>query len=214
MVERFTVMARDVFHAMARVPRHKFIRREHRTQAYQNRAIPMGYGQTISQPSIVAWMTALLELQPGEKVLEVGTGSGYQAAVLAELGGVEIYSIEIIPELFEKSSKRLQKLGYTKVHVKQGDGYYGWPEYAPFDGIIVTAAPDHLPPALTEQLAERGRLVIPIEEPDKHQYLWKFIKEQGKLKAYNLGEVCFVPFTGPGMEEHQAGSATSISTGI
>jgi protein-L-isoaspartate(D-aspartate) O-methyltransferase len=159
-------------------------------------------------------MTALLELQPGEKVLEVGTGSGYQAAVLAELGGVEVYTIEIIPELFERATTRLQKLGYTKVHVKQGDGYYGWPEHAPFDGIIVTAAPDHLPPALTEQLAERGRLVIPIGEPRQPQYLWKFIKEKGKLKAYNLGEVCFVPFTGPGMQEHQAGSATSISTDI
>jgi protein-L-isoaspartate(D-aspartate) O-methyltransferase len=158
-------------------------------------------------------MTALLELKPGEKVLEIGTGSGYQAAVLAELGGVEVYSMEIIPELFEKATRRLQKLGYTKVHVKQGDGYCGWPEYAPYDGIIVTAAPDHLPPALAEQLAERGRLVIPIGEPRQPQYLWKFIKVKGKLKAYKLGEVCFVPFTGPGMEEHQAGSTTSISNG-
>lgn len=204
-------MARDIFHAMARVPRHKFIRREYRAQAYQNAAIPIGYGQTISQPSIVAWMTALLELKPGEKVLEVGTGSGYQAAIIAELGGVEVFTIEIIPELVERAAKRLQKLGYTRVHIKQGDGYYGWPEYAPFDGIIVTAAPDHLPPALVEQLAERGRLVIPIEEPDNHQYLWKFIKEKGKLKAYNLGEVCFVPFTGTGIAQHEARTANSRS---
>jgi protein-L-isoaspartate(D-aspartate) O-methyltransferase len=205
-------VTKDLFQAMAKVPRHKFIRREYKAQAYQNQALPIGYGQTISQPSIVAWMTALLELQAGEKVLEVGTGSGYQAAVLAELGSVEVYTIEIIPELFEKATRRLQKLGYTKVHVKLGDGYHGWPEYAPFDGIIVTAAPDHLPPALIEQLAERGRLVIPIEQPDKHQYLWKLIKKAGKLKAYNLGEVRFVPFTGPGIEHHEAGPASSIST--
>jgi len=203
-------MPRDIFHAMARVPRHKFIRREYRTQAYQNQAIPIGYGQTISQPSTVAWMTALLELQAGEKVLEIGTGSGYQAAVLAELG-VEVYSIEIIPELFERATRRLQKLGYTKVHIKQGDGYYGWPEYAPYDGIIVTAAPDHLPAALAEQLAERGRLVIPIGGPSQPQYLWKFIKVKGKLKAYKLGEVCFVPFTGPGIGEHQTGTASFTS---
>jgi protein-L-isoaspartate(D-aspartate) O-methyltransferase len=133
-------------------------------------------------------MTALLELKPGEKVLEVGTGSGYQAVVLAELGGVEVYTIEIIPELFEKATRRLRKLGYTKIHIKQGDGYYGWPEYAPFDGIIVTAAPDHLPPALGEQLAERGRLVIPIGEPRQPQYLWKFIKAKGKLRAYSLAK--------------------------
>jgi protein-L-isoaspartate(D-aspartate) O-methyltransferase len=125
-----------------------------------------------------------------------------------------VYTIEIIPELVESGTARLQKLGYTKVHVKQGDGYYGWPEYAPFDGIIVTAAPDHLPAALAEQLAERGRLVIPIGRPGQAQYLWKFIKAKGKLKAYKLGEVCFVPFTGPGTEEHQAGSATSISKDI
>lgn len=202
-------MAKDIFHALASVPRHKFIRREYRAQAYQNEAIPIGYGQTISQPSIVARMTALLELKPGEKVLEVGTGSGYQAAVLAELVSVEVYTIEIIPELFEEAAKRLQKLGYTKIHIKQGDGYYGWPEYAPYDGIIVTAAPNYLPPALTEQLAERARLVIPIGEPRQPQFLWKFIKAKGKLKAYKLGEVCFVPFTGLGMEEHQAGSTPS-----
>ncbi len=209
MIERVRVMTKDVFRAMARVPRHKFIRRAYKDQAYKNQALPIGYGQTISQPSIVAWMTTLLELQPGEKVLEIGTGSGYQAAILAELGDGEVYTIEIIPELVEKAVMRLQKLGYTKVHIKQGDGYYGWAEYAPFNAIIVTAAPDHLPSALAEQLAERGRLVIPIEEPSQRQYLWKFIKEKGILKAYNLGEVCFVPFTGPGIEEHQPGAAPS-----
>jgi protein-L-isoaspartate(D-aspartate) O-methyltransferase len=154
-------------------------------------------------------MTALLELQPGEKVLEIGTGSGYQAAILAELGDVQVYTLEIIPELAEKAAVRLQRLGYTEVHIKQGDGYFGWPEYAPFNAIIVTAAPDHLPAALAEQLAERGRLVTPIEESDERQYLWKFIKEKGKLKAYNLGEVRFVSFTGPGIEEHETGAASS-----
>ena len=207
-------MTKDVFHAMARVPRHKFIRRVYKDQAYQNQALPIGYGQTISEPSIVAWMTALLELQAGEKVLEIGTGSGYQAAILAELGDVKVFTLEIIPELAKKAALRLQRLGYTKVHIKQADGYYGWAEYAPFNGIIVTAAPDHLPVALTEQLAERGRLVIPIGEPGQPQYLWKFIKVKGKLKAYRLGEVCFVPFTGPALEQHPAGLVISTSKEI
>src|SRR5215211_1531267 len=152
----------DVLRAMRDVPRHGFLPDEYLDQAYEDHPLPIGYGQTISQPYIVAWMTELLELQPGEKVLEIGTGSGYQAAVLAELGYVDVYSIEIVPELAEAASTRLQDLGYTNVRVKQGDGYYGWPEYAPFDAIIVTAAPDHLPAPLAEQLAEGGRIVIPI----------------------------------------------------
>jgi protein-L-isoaspartate(D-aspartate) O-methyltransferase len=148
-------------------------------------------------------MTELLELQPGEKVLEIGTGSGYQAAVLAELGDVEIYTMEIVPELAESAATRLEESGYSQVHVKQGDGYYGWPEAAPFDAIIVTAAPDHLPGPLVEQLAEGGRLIIPIGPPGWFQSLWKFVDEGGELKGYNLGGVAFVPFTGPGAEQHQ-----------
>jgi protein-L-isoaspartate(D-aspartate) O-methyltransferase len=197
------IMNEDVLQAMRNVPRHKFVPDEYLDQAYEDHPLPIGYGQTISQPYIVAWMTELLELQPGEKVLEIGTGSGYQAAILAELGYVDVYSIEIVPELAESAATRLQDLGYTNVQVKQGDGYFGWPEYAPFDAIIVTAAPDHLPAPLAEQLAEGGRIVIPIGPPGLYQSLWKFVHEDGELKAYNMGGVAFVPFTGSGVEEHQ-----------
>ena len=192
----------DVLQAMRNVPRHEFVPAEYLDQAYEDHPLPIGYGQTISQPYIVAWMTELLELHPGEKVLEIGTGSGYQAAVHAELGYVDVYSIEIVPELAETGSTRLQELGYTNVRVKQGDGYYGWPEYAPFDAIIVTAAPDHLPAPLAEQLAEGGRIVIPIGPAGLYQTLWKFVKEDGELTAYNMGDVAFVPFTGSGVEGH------------
>ena len=193
----------DVLRAMRTVPRHKFVPPDYLDQAYEDHPLPIGYGQTISQPYVVAWMTELLELQPGEKVLEIGTGSGYQAAILAELGFVDVYTIEIVPELAESAEACLQGLGYTNVRIKQGDGYYGWPEYAPFDAIIVTAAPDHLPAPLAEQLSESGRLVIPIGPPGWYQSLWKFVKEGGELKAYNMGGVAFVPFTGPGVEQHQ-----------
>ncbi len=194
----------DVLRALRAVPRHQFVPPEYIEQAYENHPLPIGFGQTISQPYIVAWMTELLQLRRGEKVLEIGTGSGYQAAVLAELGYVEVYTIEIIPELAALAAARLQALGYGRVHVRQGDGYYGWPEQAPFDAILVTAAPDHLPPPLAEQLAEGGRLVIPIGPPGWYQTLWKFVKQNGELKAYNLGGVSFVPLTGRGVEAHRA----------
>lgn len=193
----------EVLRAMRAVPRHKFVLPQYLDQAYEDHALPIGYGQTISQPYIVAWMTELLELQPGEKVLEIGTGSGYQAAILAELGYVDVYTIEIVPELAESASRRLKELGYTNVHAKQGDGYYGWAEFAPFDAIIVTAAPDHLPGPLADQLTDGGRIVIPIGPPGWLQSLWKFVKVGGELKAYNMGGVGFVPFTGPGVEKHR-----------
>jgi protein-L-isoaspartate(D-aspartate) O-methyltransferase len=193
----------DVLRAMETVPRHKFVPAEYLDQAYENHPLPIGYGQTISQPYIVAWMTELLELQAGEKVLEIGAGSGYQAAILAEWGEVEVYTIEIVPELAESAAARLQELGYSDVRVMQGDGYYGWPDQAPFDAIIVTAAPDHLPSPLAGQLAEGGRLVIPIGPPGWPQSLWKFVNQAGELTAYNLGGVRFVPFTGPGAEGRQ-----------
>jgi len=190
----------DVLHAMQTVRRHEFVPDAYVDQAYADHPLPIGYGQTISQPYIVAWMTQLLELEPGAKVLEIGTGSGYQAAVLAELPQVKVYTIEIVPELAEQASQRLARLGYADVVTKQDDGYYGWPEHAPFDAIIVTAAPDHLPQPLAEQLADGGRLVIPIGSPGSYQSLWQFTKSGDDLKARNMGGVIFVPFTGPGIE--------------
>jgi protein-L-isoaspartate(D-aspartate) O-methyltransferase len=169
--------------------------------AYDDQPLPIAYGQTISQPFIVAWMTELLELKPGVKVLEIGTGSGYQAAVLAELGYVAVYSIEIIPELAEEAAARLQNLGYTDIHLKQGDGYFGWVEFAPFDAIIVTAAPDHLPAPLVAQLTPGGCIVIPIGPPGGYQTLWRFVNEKDGLKAYSLGGVSFVPFSGEGIKQ-------------
>jgi protein-L-isoaspartate(D-aspartate) O-methyltransferase len=186
----------DVIEALRTVPRHRFVPDDLIAMAYEDTALPIGYGQTISQPSLVAYMTELLELEPGEKVLEIGTGSGYQAAILAELGYVAVYTIEIVPELHERASQTLNALGYTQVHTKQGDGYYGWEEAAPFDAIVVTAAPDHLPGPLAGQLAEGGVMVIPIGPQGFYQTLWKFIKQGGELVANNMGNVVFVPFTG------------------
>jgi protein-L-isoaspartate(D-aspartate) O-methyltransferase len=203
-IKALGVQDEEVLQAMLAVPRHEFIPKDYLDQAYDDHPLPIGYGQTISQPYIVAWMTELLELQPGEKVLEIGTGSGYQAAVLAELDKVEVYSIEIVPQLAESSAKRLQELGYTEIHTKQGDGYYGWEENAPYDAIIVTAAPDHLPAPLVDQLSETGRIIIPIGPPGWVQSLWKFVIQDGELKGYNLGGVSFVPFTGQGVQQFQA----------
>lgn len=181
-----------VLRAMEKVPRHRFVPENYLGQAYADHPLPIGYGQTISQPYIVALMTELLDLEPGERVLEIGTGSGYQAAVLAELVD-EVYSIEIIPELAKSAAQRLRELGYDNVRVKQGDGYYGWEEHAPFDAIIVTCAPDHVPQPLVNQLAEGGRLVVPIGPPGGYQTLWQYVREAEGLKAYNLGGVRFVP---------------------
>jgi len=193
----------DVLQAMRDVKRHYFVPEKYISQAYADHPIPIGHGQTISQPYIVALMTELLELSEGEKVLEIGTGSGYQAAVLAELGYVDVFSIEIIPELASSASEKIDKLGYENVNIKQGDGYYGWIEFALFDAIIVTAAPDHLPAPLVEQLKDGGRLVVPIGPPGGYQTLWKFVKEDGDLKAYNMGGVAFVLFTGEGIEQEE-----------
>jgi protein-L-isoaspartate(D-aspartate) O-methyltransferase len=199
-IERRGVEDPSVLRAMRAVRRHQFVLDEYLDSAYADRPLPIGYGQTISQPYVVAWMTELLELKPGAQVLEIGTGSGYQAAVLAELPDVEVYTIEIVPQLAEQAGERLARLGYTEVHAKQDDGYYGWPEHAPFDAIIVTAAPDHLPQPLVEQLVDGGRLVIPIGPPGSYQTLWKFVKAEGDVQAYNMGGVAFVPFTGEGIK--------------
>jgi len=199
MVER-TIKARgvsdpSVLRAMEEVPRHLFVPADYVAQAYADHPLPIGHGQTISQPFIVALMTELLDLRPGERVLEVGTGSAYQAAVLAEIVS-EVYTVEIIPALAETASQRLQDLGYVNVRTKQADGYYGWKEHAPFDAIIVTCAPDHVPQPLVNQLAPGGRLVVPIGPPGAYQNLWQYVLEPDGLKAYNLGGVRFVPLLG------------------
>jgi protein-L-isoaspartate(D-aspartate) O-methyltransferase len=203
-IERRGVSNEDVLNAMRAVPRHLFVPEAEQTRAYGDYPLPIGYGQTISQPYIVALMTELLELEEGSKVLEIGTGSGYQAAVLAHLSSIEVYTLEIIPELAESAHERLENLGYAHVHCKQADGYFGWPEHAPFDAIIVTAAPDHVPQPLADQLAEGGRMVIPVGPPGGYQTLWKFVKQpDGELQAFNMGGVAFVPFTGGGVKESE-----------
>ena len=184
-----------VLAAMKSVPRHEFVPDRYLSQAYADHPLPIGYGQTISQPYIVALMTEALQLEEGDRVLEIGTGSGYQAAVLAELV-TQVFSIEIIPELAAEAKELLKELGYSNIEVLNADGYFGWEEYAPFDAIIVTAAPDHLPLLLQVQMAEGGRLVIPIGPIGAVQTLWLFEKLEGELIASNLGAVTFVPFTG------------------
>ena len=155
------IRERSVLAAMSRVPRHRFVPSLYQDMSYADHPVPIGFEQTISQPYIVAYMTEAAEVSEGDKVLEVGTGSGYQAAILAEVGR-EVYTIEIIPELAERARALLAELGYTKVHVRTGDGYAGWKEHAPFDAILVTAAPDHVPQALVDQLAVNGKMIIPV----------------------------------------------------
>lgn len=183
-----------VLDAVRAVPRHEFVPPDMVSMAYTDRPLPIGYGQTISQPYMVAYMTELLELRGGERVLEIGTGSGYQAAILAAMG-VEVYSIEIIPELYEQAKARLDRLGY-QVHTLRADGYHGWEEHAPYDAIVVTAAPDHIPPPLVQQLKTGGRLVIPVGPPGAYQTLWLVIRGEGdEVEMVNQGGVAFVPFT-------------------
>jgi protein-L-isoaspartate(D-aspartate) O-methyltransferase len=191
------VQDQAVLDAMLRVHRDRFVPPDYLTQAYADHPLPIGYGQTISQPYIVALMSEALKVKPGDKVLEIGTGSGYQAAVLADMGA-EVYTVEIIPELAQQAEARLQDLGYDVVHVLSADGYNGWQEHAPYDAIIVTAAPDHLPQPLASQLRDGGRLVIPIGPVGAFQTLWLFEKNGADLQATNLGGVSFVPLTGGG----------------
>lgn len=184
-----------VLAAMETVPRHEFVPERYLSQAYADHPLPIGYGQTISQPFIVALMSEVLQLEKGDRVLEIGTGSGYQAAVLAEME-TQVFTIEIIPELAEEAEERLINLGYSNIEVLNADGYYGWEEHAPFDALIVTAAPDHLPQPLLLQMAEGGRLVIPIGPIGAVQTLWLLEKLEGEIVATNLGAVTFVPLTG------------------
>jgi protein-L-isoaspartate(D-aspartate) O-methyltransferase len=185
----------EVLRAMSDVPRHEFVPAAMRPFAYVNGPLPIGHGQTISQPFIVAYMTQVLELTNSDRVLEVGTGSGYQAAILGKLCK-EVYTVEIVPELAESSRQLLARLGFENVHVKAGDGYLGWPEKAPFDAIIVTCAPDHVPEPLVNQLAEGGRLIIPVGEEGTIQQLVLLRKREGKILRENKLDVRFVPMTG------------------
>ncbi len=181
-----------VLAAMSAVPRHRFVPSDYQSMAYDDRPLPIGNGQTISQPFIVAKMSELLALKKDDRVLEVGTGSGYQAAVLAEMGA-KVFSIEIIAALGTEAKKVLGELGYGNVQVKIGDGYQGWPEQAPFDGIIVTCAPSHIPGPLQEQLAEGGRMVIPVGPVGGVQNLVLLRKVKGQIKKERIFEVMFVP---------------------
>jgi protein-L-isoaspartate(D-aspartate) O-methyltransferase len=183
-----------VLAAMAKVPREEFVPSEARGFSYTDQPLPIGYGQTISQPFVVALMTEQLQLLPKDRVLEIGTGSGYQGAILAELVA-EVYSIEIVEPLAKTADATLQRLGYKNVHVRSGDGYKGWPEFAPFDAIIVTCAPDHVPQPLVDQLKEGGRMVIPVGGPGE-QELYLLEKENGQLRQRAVEPVRFVPMTG------------------
>ena len=183
-----------VIAAMSNVPRHRFVPDDYLSQAYEDHPLPIGHGQTISQPYIVALMTQHLTLQHGDKVLEIGTGSGYQAAILTELTN-QVYTVEIIEPLGRRAATTLEELDYN-VHCKIDDGYYGWTEHAPFDAIIVTCAPDHVPQPLLKQLKDGGRMVIPIGPPGFLQTLWLIEKKGNEVQSTNLGGVTFVPLLG------------------
>lgn len=191
-----TALDSRVMEVLDRVPRHAFVPEDQQPHAYENRPLPIGYGQTISQPYIVALMTDLLNPHRDAVVLEIGTGSAYQAAVLAELVA-KVYSIEIVQGLYESARDRLIRLGYGNVEVRYGDGYYGWKERAPFDGILVTAASSHIPPPLLEQLKPGGRMVIPVGGPFLVQQLMLVEKgASGEIRTRQILPVAFVPLTG------------------
>jgi protein-L-isoaspartate(D-aspartate) O-methyltransferase len=192
-IEARGIKDQKVLDALRHVPRHRFVATQLLQLAYQDSPLPIGYGQTISQPYIVALMTELLEVKPEHRILEVGTGSGYQAAILAELAK-EVYTIEIIPPLGDSAQKRLAELGYQNITTRIGDGYFGWPEKAPFDGIIVTAAATDIPPPLLEQLKPTGRMVIPVGNPDQTQLLKLVTKNpDGPPTVRTVEHVRFVP---------------------
>jgi len=197
-LEAHGISDKQVIAAMRTVQRHEFVPKKYRDQAYEDHPLPIGLNQTISQPFIVAYMTEMLKLESGDRVLEIGTGSGYQAAVLAELAK-EVYSIEILEPLAENAGKTLKRLGYENIFVRVGDGYKGWPEHAPFDAIIVTAAPDHIPQPLVEQLKVGGRLVIPVGK--WNQRLILITKDENGVTEKKDLPVRFVPMTGEAQEK-------------
>ncbi|MCX2739001.1 protein-L-isoaspartate(D-aspartate) O-methyltransferase [Pontibacter anaerobius] len=194
-IEGRGIKDKAVLDAMRKVKRHLFVPPDQATYAYEDHPLPIGSGQTISQPYMVAYMTEVIKPNPQMKVLEVGTGNGYQAAVLAEIAK-QVYTIEIIPELGRSAANRLKDLGYDNVQVKVGNGYHGWKEYAPFDAIVVTAAAESVPPPLLDQLKEGGRMVIPIGPEFQIQTLLLIEKKKGKIVTKELMPVAFVPFTG------------------
>ena len=191
-----TALDDRVLRAMAKVPRHEFVPVEVQPYAYLNRPLPIGFDKTISQPLMVAVMTDLLELKPDDVVLEIGTGLGYQSAVLAELAG-KVYSVEIIDELAQRAVQRLKREGYTNIEVRVGNGYFGWPEHAPFDKVIVTAAPDLIPPPLINQLKAGGRMVIPVGLPDAQQLVVVDKDVNGRVKTKEIMQVLFSLLEGP-----------------
>ena len=188
------ISSESVIAAMKAVPRHRFVPTGQEGSAYLDRPLPIAQGQTISAPSMVGIMTEALQLQPSDRVLEIGTGSGYHAAVLAEIVR-HVYSIEIIEALATRARTRLGELGYQNITVRHGDGYLGWPEHSPFDAIIVTAAPDEVPQPLIDQLKEGGRMVIPVAEDGWAQKLYLIEKKDGELQKTELADVIFVPMT-------------------
>jgi protein-L-isoaspartate(D-aspartate) O-methyltransferase len=194
-IQRRGIDDRRVLQAMLKVERHLFVPESYRPMAYADRPLPIGEGQTISQPYIVALMTYHLHLTPEDRVLEIGTGSGYQAAVLAELAK-EVYSLEIIEQLARTAQERLQALGYKNVRVKSGDGFYGWPEHAPYDAIMITCATPTIPERLVGQLKEGGRMILPLGNEPFIQSLTLITKRAGKIERQLLEDVVFVPMTG------------------
>lgn len=195
-IKRRGVRNKDVLEAMESVPRHLFVPDKMQSRAYDDNPLPIGHGQTISQPFVVAYMTEVLQVDDSSVVLEIGTGSGYQAAILSVLVN-KVYTIEIIEKLAESASETLRKLGYDNVGVKHGDGYYGWPEHAPYDAIIVTAAAGHIPPPLVEQLKNGGRMIIPVGGAFMTQNLVLVTKDaEGNVSTRNMIPVIFVPLTG------------------
>jgi protein-L-isoaspartate(D-aspartate) O-methyltransferase len=193
-IENRGISDQPTIDALRKVPRHKFVPPYSTERAYNDSPLPIGYGQTISQPYIVAFMTAAINPRPGQKVLEIGTGSGYQAAVLAEIVD-EVYTIEIITELYNSSNKRLKELAYKNVYCRNSDGYYGWEEFAPFDAIVVTAAAEYIPPPLIEQLKDNGKMIIPVGSPYLTQMLVLVEKKGEEVFTTTLLPVRFVPFT-------------------
>jgi len=198
-LEKWKISDPRVLEAMRNVPRELFVPEDMKEFAYDDGPLPIGLGQTISQPYIVALMTEALELKKGDKVLEIGTGSGYQSAVLAEMVKL-LYSVEITKFHADAAKERLHSLGYDNISCKLGDGYHGWPEKAPFDAIIITAAADHIPKPLADQLKDGGKLILPKGKPSSHQDLMLFTKKNGNFSIKYICGVRFVPMTGKALE--------------